>query len=120
MKNAHQDGRVLDVTLATAVKSGELVTEGKLVGVAVTDGAIGDVIATHVEGVFELPKLPAAAFEVGAAVNWDTANKRAIAAAAGADQLGGIGFAVYAAEANAPTVFVRLTPGTAAAGSAGG
>lgn len=119
MKNAHQDGRVLDVTLTAPAKSGELVIEGKLVGVAVTDGAVGDVIATHVEGVFELPKLPAAAFEVGATVNWDTANKRAIAAAAGADQLGDIGFAVYAAEAAATTVFVRLTPGTATAGGAG-
>ena len=119
MKNAHQDGRVLDVTLTSAVKSGELVIEGKLVGVAVTDGAVGDIVATHVEGVFELPKLPAAAFEVGATVNWDTANKRGIAAEPGADQLGGIGFAVYAAESDAATVFVRLTPGTAVAGSAG-
>lgn len=116
MKNAHQDGRVLDVTLTTAVKSGDLVVEGKLVGVAVTDGAIGDVVATHVEGVFELPKLAAAAFAVGDTVNWDTAGKHAIAADAGADQVGGIGYAVYAAEADATTVFVRLTPGSAAAG----
>ena len=59
MKNAHQDGRVLDVTLAADIKSGELVVQGKLVAVAVTDGKVGEIIATHVEGVFELPKLPA-------------------------------------------------------------
>ena len=120
MKNAHQDGRVLDVTLTRDAKSGELVVEGKLVGAAVTDGKVGDVIAVHVEGVFEVPKLPASTFAVGAPVNWDTANNQAIAAAPAADQLGDIGFAVYAAEAGAATVFLRLTPGTAAAGEAGG
>ena len=41
MKNAHQDGRVLDVTLAADIKSGELVVQGKLVAVAVTDGKAG-------------------------------------------------------------------------------
>ncbi|MDY0978945.1 DUF2190 family protein [Stenotrophomonas sp. CFBP8994] len=120
MKNAHQDGRVLDVTLTSDAKSGELVVEGKLVGAAVTDGKVGEIIAVHVEGVFELPKLAAAVFAVGAPVNWDGTAKHAIAAAAGADQVGDIGFAVYAAAAGAATVYVRLTPGTAAAGEAGG
>lgn len=117
MKNAHQDGRVLDVTLVADIKSGELVVQGKLVAVAVTDGKAGEIIATHVEGVFEVPKLPAAVFAAGAAVNWDTAAGHAIAAAAGADQVADIGFAVYPAEAGALTVFVRLTPGSAAAGA---
>ncbi len=117
MKNAHQDGRVLDVTLAADIKSGELVVQGKLVAVAVTDGKAGEIIATHVEGVFELPKLPAAVFTAGTAVNWDTETRHAIAGAAGADQVADIGFAVYPAEAGALTVFVRLTPGSAAAGA---
>lgn len=117
MKNAHQDGRVLDVTLAAEIKSGELVVQGKLVAVAVTDGKAGEIIATHVEGVFELAKLPAATFAAGATVNWDTAAGHAISAAAGADQVANIGFAVYPAEAGAMTVFVRLTPGSAAAGA---
>ncbi|MBN5138253.1 DUF2190 family protein [Stenotrophomonas sp. C-A] len=117
MKNAHQDGRVLDVTLAADTKSGELVVQGKLVAVAVTDGKAGEIIATHVEGVFEVPKLPAAVFAVGATVNWDTDAGHAIAAAAGAGQVGDIGFAVYPAAAGALTVFVRLTPGSAAAGA---
>ncbi|MGH8039185.1 MAG: DUF2190 family protein [Stenotrophomonas sp.] len=120
MKNAHQDGRVLDVTLTRDAKSGELVVEGKLVGAAVTDGKVGEVIAVHVEGVFEVAKLPASTFAVGAPVNWDPTAKHAIAAEAGADQVGGIGFAVYPADASYTTVFVRLTPGTAAAGEAGG
>ncbi|VTQ66103.1 DUF2190 family protein [Stenotrophomonas maltophilia] len=117
MKNAHQDGRVLDVTLADDIKSGELLVQGKLVAIAVTDGKAGEIIATHVEGVFELPKLPAAVFAAGATVNWDVAAGNAIAAAAGAGQVGDIGFAVYPASAGALTVFVRLTPGSAAAGA---
>ncbi len=120
MKNAHQDGRVLDVTLTSDAKSGELVIEGKLVGVAVTDGQVDDLIAVHVEGVFLLPKLPAATFAVGASVNWDTAAKQAISAEAGADEVANIGFAVNAADAGDLNVFVRLTPGTAEAGDAGG
>ncbi len=117
MKNAHQDGRVLDVTLTADAKSGELVVEGKLVGVAVTDGKTGEIVAVHVEGVFELPKLPAGVFAVGDSVNWDTPNKQAISADASAGQVAGIGFAVYGAAAGAETVFVRLTPGAAEAGA---
>ena len=67
--------------------------------------------------MFELPKLPAAVFTAGTAVNWDTETRHAIAGAAGADQVADIGFAVYPAEAGALTVFVRLTPGSAAAGA---
>ena len=117
MKNAHQDGRVLDVTLTEAVKSGGVIVQGKLVAVAVTDGQPGDTIAAHVEGVFRLPKLAAAAFSAGGSVNWDTPNGLAISAAAGADQVGDIGYAVADADAGGAEVLVRLTPGSAAAGA---
>ncbi|MCC8668499.1 putative RecA/RadA family phage recombinase [Xanthomonas arboricola] len=113
MKNAYQDGRVLDVTLTAAVTSGGVIAAGKLVAIAVTDGAIGDTIAAHVEGVFALPKLPAAVFAVGAAVNWDIDAKQAIAAAGGAGDTNNIGYAIEAAGNGAATVLVRLTPGTA-------
>ncbi|MCC8668496.1 DUF2190 family protein [Xanthomonas arboricola] len=113
MKNAYQDGRVLDVTLTAAVTSGGVIAAGKLVAIAVTDGAIGDTIAAHVEGVFALPKLPAAVFSVGAAVNWDIDAKQAIAAAGGAGDTNNIGYAIEAAANGAATVLVRLTPGTA-------
>lgn len=118
MKNVHQDGRVLDVTLTAAVSSGGVVAIGKLVGIAVTDGAIGDTIAVHVEGVFQLPKLAAAVFARGAAVNWDADGAQAIVAAGGVGDFNAIGYAVEPAAANATTVLVRLTPGTAIAGSA--
>ncbi|MCC4600296.1 DUF2190 family protein [Xanthomonas melonis] len=117
MKNAHQDGRVLDITLTAAAKSGQVVVIGKLVGVAVTDGEIGDTIAVHVEGVFRLPKLGTAVFAVGTVVNWDTGNARAIVAAGGAGAANGIGYAVAAAANGTTELLVRLTPGTATAGA---
>lgn len=117
MKNAHQDGRVLDVTLAAAVISGGVVASNKLVGIAVTSGAAGDTIAVHVEGVFRLPKLGTAVFAVGTPVNWDTDNNRAIAAAGGAGDTNAIGYAVAAAVNGSTEVLVRLTPGTATAGA---
>ncbi|ATS54045.1 DUF2190 family protein [Xanthomonas campestris pv. zingibericola] len=113
MKNAYQDGRVLDVTLTTAVTSGGVIADGKLVAVAVTDGAVGETIAAHVEGVFALPKLAAAVFARGASVNWDTDTKQAISAAGGAGDINNIGYAIEASGNGAATVLVRLTPGTA-------
>lgn len=119
MKNAHQDGRVLDVVLDKAVKSGGVVAKGKLFGVAVTDGGIGDRIAVHVEGVFRLPKLATAVVANGAAVNWSGADERVIVAAGGATDFNGFGYAVEAAANGDAEVLVRLTPGTAAAGTGG-
>lgn len=117
MKNAHQDGRVLDVVLDAVVKSGGVVAKGKLFGIAVTDGAVGDLIAVHVEGVFRLPKLSTAVFEQGEAVNWSSAGNHVIEAAGGASDVNSFGYAVSAAPNGAAEVLVRLTPGTAAAGT---
>ncbi|WIX23745.1 DUF2190 family protein [Xanthomonas arboricola pv. corylina] len=114
MKNAYQDGRVLDVTLTAAVLSGGVIADGKLVAIAVTDGAVGETIAAHVEGVFALPKLPAAVIARGTSLNWDADTKQAISAAGGAGDTNNIGYAIEAAGNGAATVLVRLTPGTAA------
>lgn len=114
MKNAYQDGRVLDVTLTAAVLSGGVIADGKLVAIAVTDGAVGETIAARVDGVFPLPKLPAAVIARGASVNWDADTKQAISAAGGAGDTNNIGYAIEAAGNGAATVLVRLTPGTAA------
>ncbi len=119
MKNAHQDGRVLDVVLDKAVKSGGVVAKGKLFGIAVTDGEIGDRIAVLVEGVFSLPKLATAVIATGAAVNWSSADEQVIAAAGGATDFNGVGYAVEPAPNGDADVLVRLTPGTAAAGTGG-
>jgi len=119
MKNAHQDGRVLDVVLDKAVKSGGVVAKGKLFGIAVTDGEIGDRIAVHVEGVFSFPKLATAVIANGAAVNWSSADEQVVATAGGATDFNGFGYAVEPAPNGDADVLVRLTPGTAAAGTGG-
>jgi predicted RecA/RadA family phage recombinase len=56
MKNFVQDGKILNYKVTAAVKSGDVVVVGKLVGVAVTDGAVGDTIAVAIDGVYKLPK----------------------------------------------------------------
>jgi predicted RecA/RadA family phage recombinase len=57
MKNFVTDGKVLKYKVTgTAVKSGGVVVIGKLVGVAVTDGEVGDTIAVAIDGVYTLPK----------------------------------------------------------------
>lgn len=56
MTNYIQKGNVLLVLLAAAVDSGDILAKGEVIGVAATDGAIGDTIAVNVEGVYDLPK----------------------------------------------------------------
>ncbi|HDS1834374.1 TPA: DUF2190 family protein [Stenotrophomonas maltophilia] len=111
MKNAHQDGRVLDVTLEAAVESGGVVTKGRMLGIAVSKGAIGDTIAVHVEGVFRLPKLNTAVIAVGDPVTWDVNPGRVIVASAATGDVENFGYAVDAAGNGATEVLVRLCPG---------
>ncbi len=111
MKNAHQDGRVLDVTLTAAVESGGVVTKGRMLGVAVTKGAIGATIAVHVEGVFRLPKLNTAVIAAGDPVTWDVSASRVIVAAAAVPDVENFGYAVEAAGNGTTEVLVRLCPG---------
>ncbi len=113
MKNAYQDGRVLDLKLAAAVESGGVISQGKILAIAVSKGAIGDTVAGHVEGVFRLPKLGTAVIAAGDPVTWDINPGRVIVAGATAGDVAGIGYAVEAAGNGVATVLVRLTPGTA-------
>lgn len=112
MKNAHQDGRVLDVTLAADVASGGVVAAGRLIGVAVTSGVATDTIAVHVEGVFNLPKLSTAVIAVGDPVTWDVSASQVIVASAATGDVENFGYAVEAAGNGTTDVLVRLTPGT--------
>ncbi|MBD7987119.1 DUF2190 family protein [Luteimonas sp. Sa2BVA3] len=118
MKNAFQDGRVLDVTLAADVASGGVVLQNRLLGIAVTNGKTGDTIAAHVEGVFTLPKLSTAVIAVGAPVTWDVSAGQIITGAPANGDLVGFGYAVEAAANPSPTVKVRLCPGAGAIHSA--
>lgn len=57
MRNFIEDGKTIDYTVTgAAIKSGEVVVIGDRIGVAVTDGEIGETIALAVDGVYELPK----------------------------------------------------------------
>lgn len=111
MKNAYQDGGVLDVTLAANVASGGVISQGRLFGVAVTSGVTDDVVAAHVEGVFRLPKLSTAVIAVGAAVHWDISASQVIVASTATGDIENFGYAVEAAGNGTTDVLVRLCPG---------
>ena len=65
-----RDGNKLDYTCVAAVAMDDVIVVGSIVGIASQDGAIGDVIALDVAGVYEL-KANTAAISQGAAVYWD-------------------------------------------------
>lgn len=111
MKNAYQDGRVLDVTLSADAASGDVVTAGRMFGIAVTNGKNGDTIAAHVEGVFRLPKLGTAVITAGAPLTWDVSAKQVIVASAATGDVENFGYAVEAAGNGTADVLVRLCPG---------
>lgn len=57
MKNFVQDGNTIDYKVTgKAVKSGDVRMIEDVAAVAVTDGAVGETIAMHVTGVYELAK----------------------------------------------------------------
>ena len=58
------------------IKSGDLVNVEDVVGVAITDGVVGELLAVSVEGVYEAP-VPAAAGSIaqGKAVYYDKTEK---------------------------------------------
>lgn len=57
MKNFIEEGKTIEFTPVDAdVKSGMPVVVGDLVGVSITDGAIGETITLSAEGVYSLPK----------------------------------------------------------------
>lgn len=75
MKNYIEKGTTIDyVVSGDAVKSGQIVVVEKVIGVALTDGAVGETIALKTEGVFALPKATGA-IEQGAAVYYDNSAK---------------------------------------------
>jgi predicted RecA/RadA family phage recombinase len=87
-----------------AVKSGDVVVVGALVGIAQYDAVEGGEVETMVEGVHELPK-GNAAITAGAKAYWDAANKVCTATATGNTLLGA---AILSAGADATTCRVRL------------
>ena len=72
--NKIQTGKVLSITLIAAAKSGDIVIQNKLVGVALTDGEIGETIAVEIGGVWELPKKAKETGAIGAYAYWHATN----------------------------------------------
>lgn len=107
MKNFIQDGKTITVTLAAAILSGAAMLIGALVGVACTDGAIGDKVAFNLEGVYTLPKAVGAVSQ-GAILYWDdTAKVVTTSSASGANFK--IGHAFAAALSGDATLPVKLS-----------
>ena len=86
MKNFVQTGQVLHYTPAAGsnIKSGDLVAVGSVVGVAVTDGVVGKLLAVSVTGVYNIP-VPStvAAITQGQAVYFNTTSKEITLTASG-------------------------------------
>jgi len=96
-----RNGKKMDYTCAAAVAMDDVIVVGTVVGIASTAGAIGDIIALDVEGVYEL-KANTAAITQGAKVYWDATNKEITADDNdGANVAAGVAWA-----AKAPTVLV--------------
>lgn len=69
-QNYIESGEVLDLTATAATTSGQVVVIGAMVGVAMGDAAIGEVVAVRLKGVYEVPKATGA-ITLGAKVYWN-------------------------------------------------
>lgn len=106
-RNHIQPGNVIDVTLAAAATSGDLIKVGDLAGVALTSGAIGETISVAIDEVYEVPKLTTDVMAAGVVVYLDADDKRVtLDAAAGANIRAGK--TVTAAGNGVTTVNVKL------------
>lgn len=65
------EGNVIDHTLTGTKAAGDMIAIGSLLGVCLSAGVSGDVIAVQISGVFDLPAVTAAAFTKGQTVTYD-------------------------------------------------
>lgn len=77
-QNYIESGEVLDWTATAATTSGQVVVIGAMVGVAMGDAAIGEVVAVRLKGVYEVPKATGA-ITLGAKVYWNGTSATATA-----------------------------------------
>jgi predicted RecA/RadA family phage recombinase len=105
-QNYIESGDVLDYTVPAGetVVSGSPVIVGDLIGVALSSGTEGQVVAVMLEGVFELPKATGAIAH-GATVYWNATTGK-VTTTATDNTL--IGYAWKAEISAATTIRVRL------------
>ncbi len=106
MKNFVQAGSNLTIPAPAIVASGGVVIAGEIIGIANGSAASGALVDLTTTGVFELPKVGADAFTLGAPVYWDATPGLATTTATDNTR---IGVAVAAAGASTATVLVRLS-----------
>lgn len=106
MLNFVQPGDTLTIPAPAAIVSGAVVIAGKIVGIAAGTAESGKPVDVATVGVFELPKVGADAFTLGADVYWDAEDDLATVTSSGNTRLG---VAVAAAGAGVASVNVRLT-----------
>ncbi len=75
MKNYIAKGEVVTLTAPYTVTSGACCKVGSIVGVATADAASGATVEAAVSGVFDLAKVSAQAWTVGAPIFWDDSAK---------------------------------------------
>ncbi|MFN4153651.1 MAG: DUF2190 family protein [Paracoccaceae bacterium] len=105
-RNFIQPGDTLTIPAPAAVASGFPVIAGDIKGIAQGDAASGAPVDVKCSGVWELPKVGANAFTLGAKVYWDDGDELATTTATDNTLLG---VAVAAAGASTATVMVRLS-----------
>ena len=105
-------GNALTLVAAATITSGSVVVVGDCVGIAANDGASGDEVTVHVEGVFEVPKTAGTAWSLGDSLDFDvsaSAFHKGLTEAAG--DVSNCAVAAASAAAGATTAAVKLTPG---------
>lgn len=112
-KNFLRQGSTLSLVAAAAVKGGDLVVQGVLAGVALHDAGIGDPIEVQTDGVWELKKVSAQAWTVGAAIYVTPASGLCTTETSAGKLL--IGAAIEAAANPSGTGMVRLNGSAPAA-----
>ncbi|WFS02779.1 DUF2190 family protein [Rhizobium tumorigenes] len=76
MRNFIQPGDVITLSAPYDVLSGAGVLVGSLFGIAAYSALTGAEVETKMSGVFDMPKLAAQAWTVGAPIYWDATNKQ--------------------------------------------
>lgn len=69
--NYVQEGDVLQHVATATTLSGDVVVIGSLLGVALSDAAIGETVSVSIEGVWTLPKVTTAVMAAGSTITWD-------------------------------------------------
>ena len=106
MKNFIQPGKVVTITAAADLVSGQGLLMGKLFGVVNADTGTGAEGELSLEGVYTLPKVEAQAWSFGALIYWDDATKLCTTTASGNTK---IGHALAAVENPSTAGTVRLS-----------